>query len=61
VVRGFKARVTRAAGQALWQRNFYEHVVRDEADLLRVRQYIDDNPLRWALDRENPVNNGAGE
>ncbi len=36
----------------LWQRNYYEHVVRDEADLERVRQYIDGNPGRWAEDGE---------
>ena len=40
----------------LWQRNYYEHVVRGEGDLRRVRQYIADNPQRWALDRENPAN-----
>ena len=40
----------------LWQRNYYEHVVRGEGDLRRVRQYIADNPQGWALDRENPAN-----
>lgn len=39
----------------LWQRNYYEHVIRDDADLNRIRQYIADNPLHWALDRENPL------
>ena len=38
----------------VWQRNYYEHVIRDEPDLARVRCYIDENPLRWALDDENP-------
>jgi len=38
----------------LWQRNYYEHVIRNEAELHRARQYIIDNPIRWALDRENP-------
>jgi REP element-mobilizing transposase RayT len=37
-----------------WQRNYYEHVVRDEEALKRIRQYILDNPIRWALDPENP-------
>lgn len=40
----------------LWQRNYYEHVVRGEDDLRRIRQYIADNPQGWALDRENPAN-----
>lgn|GEM_PF-87594 len=38
----------------LWQRNYYEHIIRDEVSLNRIRQYIIDNPARWAFDRENP-------
>lgn len=37
----------------LWQRNYYEHVVRDEESLERIRQYASDNPARWAVDTEN--------
>ena len=40
--------------QRLWQRNYYEHVIRNEASLNRIRRYIDENPSRWALDDENP-------
>lgn len=39
----------------LWQRNYYEHIIRDEDSLNRIRQYITDNPAQWALDRENPI------
>ncbi|NLH99622.1 MAG: hypothetical protein GX446_09050 [Chthonomonadales bacterium] len=39
----------------LWQRNYYEHIIRDDGSLDRIRQYILDNPVRWAFDRENPV------
>ncbi len=38
----------------VWQRNYYEHVIRNEESLNRVRRYILDNPERWAFDRENP-------
>jgi putative transposase len=38
----------------LWQRNYYEHVIRDEGDLNRIRQYVMDNPARWAEDENNP-------
>ena len=38
----------------LWQRNYHEHVVRDEDELDRIRQYIIDNPANWEYDRENP-------
>jgi REP element-mobilizing transposase RayT len=60
IVRGFKARSTRLLRREhvfehVWQRNYYEHVVRDEASLSRVREYITNNPLRGAFDKENPV------
>ena len=39
----------------LWQRNYYEHIIRDERDLERIRAYIANNPHQWALDGENPA------
>jgi len=60
-IAGFKPTVTKrinelrnTTGAKLWQRNYYEHVIRDEGDLNRVRQYIMDNPARWAEDENNP-------
>jgi len=41
----------------LWQRNYYEHIIRNENELNRVREYIINNPLKWSLDLENPVHN----
>jgi REP element-mobilizing transposase RayT len=41
----------------LWQRNYYERVIRNEDELNLIRQYIFDNPLKWTLDRENPSDN----
>ena len=38
----------------LWQRNYYEHIVRNDDELNRIREYIMNNPLKWELDRENP-------
>ena len=43
------------SGLTVWQRNYYEHVVRDEVSLNRIRQYIADNPAQWEFDRENPA------
>ena len=40
-------------GVVVWQRNYYEHIIRDERSLNRIREYIAANPLRWHLDREN--------
>lgn len=64
VVRAFKAVSTRqirmhANPRFAWQRNYYEHVIRDDISLNRIRQYIEENPLQWALDRENPDAVGA--
>ena len=50
-IRIFKARVTRAAGRPLFQRSFYDHVIRNEADYLRIATYIQTNPQKWATDR----------
>jgi REP element-mobilizing transposase RayT len=52
VVRGFKAATTRQADTPLWQRNYYEHVIRDDRDLDRIRQYIANNPAAWDHDGE---------
>lgn len=38
----------------LWQRNYYEHIIRNADELHQVRQYIADNPAQWMADRENP-------
>ncbi|TWJ18387.1 transposase [Geobacter argillaceus] len=38
----------------LWQRNYYERVIRDEAELSAVRDYIHSNPANWADDEEHP-------
>jgi hypothetical protein len=46
------------SGGALWQRGFYDHVIRNEADLHRIRTYIRYNPLQWSLDEENPAREG---
>ncbi len=49
-IRSFKILTSKAAGFQLWQRSYYEHAIRNEADYLRVRQYIADNPARWFED-----------
>jgi REP element-mobilizing transposase RayT len=41
-------------GARLWQRGFYEHIIRTERELARIREYITNNPAQWSLDRENP-------
>ena len=43
-------------GAMAWQRGYYEHIIRDGADLNRIRRYIRNNPARWAEDENNPDN-----
>ena len=61
IVRAFKTFSARRINQArnttgsqFWQRNYYEHVIRSEDALTRIRQYIADNPAKWHEDPENP-------
>ena len=42
-------------GAPVWQRNYFEHIIRDEAALNRIRAYIQSNPQRWHFDVENPA------
>ncbi|HHT9132345.1 MAG TPA: transposase [Candidatus Tripitaka californicus] len=62
VVRGFKTFSSRhinemraTQGIPVWQRNYYEHVIRNEDELNCIREYIINNPLQWQFDRENPM------
>jgi len=41
-------------GQVVWQRNYYERIIRNEPEMDRITRYIESNPLRWADDDENP-------
>jgi len=65
-IAGFKASATKrindlrgTPGRAVWQRNYYEHVIRDDEDFARIHTYIAENPARWELDEENPRRGGA--
>ena len=53
-IRGIKQYRWQPFPGKLWQRNYYEHIIRDENDLNSIREYIITNPARWADDEENP-------
>jgi putative transposase len=66
IIRGFKIGVTKwfrknANTYNVWQRNYYEHVIRNEKELNKIRGYIIHNPLKWQLDRENPERIGIDQ
>ncbi|HLG22804.1 MAG TPA: transposase [Candidatus Manganitrophaceae bacterium] len=59
IVRSYKSAVTNQCRKNgfrsfQWQRNYYERVIRSEDELNRIRQYIQNNPLNWNTDEENP-------
>lgn len=47
----WKRRIRREIGSNIWQRGYYEHIVRDEADFQMIWKYIQDNPAKWTQDR----------
>jgi REP element-mobilizing transposase RayT len=59
-VAGFKSAATRRVHEAqlcsgpIWQRNYFEHIVRSEKSLNTIRAYTAGNPNNWSTDRENP-------
>lgn len=60
IIRSFKAAVTKQINRShlpserIWQRNYYEHIIRSETSLNAIRQYIQANPAQWESDEENP-------
>jgi putative transposase len=70
LVRAFKAFSTRRinqlgaspelslGGRPVWQRGYYEHVIRTEASLAQIRRYVVSNPAQWGLDENNPERRG---
>lgn len=50
VVKQLKSAVTKDIGISIWQKSFFDHIIRNEQDYLAIWQYIDDNPLKWQED-----------
>ncbi|MBI4333847.1 MAG: transposase [Chloroflexi bacterium] len=48
-------KMRKTPGATIWQRNYYEHIVRDEDEMAKIREYIANNPARWGEDKYNPV------
>jgi len=56
IIRGFKTwsarkinEIQSTKGSPVWQRSFYDHVIRDERSLEKIREYIVNNPLKWEI------------
>jgi REP element-mobilizing transposase RayT len=62
IIRSFKSAATKRIntlrdnpGAPVWQRNYYERVIRDDRELHGIRQYIADNPAKWEMDENHPA------
>ncbi len=53
IIGSYKAGVSRACGRAIWQPRFYEHIIRNERDLLETIAYVQNNPMAWDRDALN--------
>ena len=49
-IRSWKILISKEIGESIWQRSFYDHVIRDEQDYMIRWKYIDDNPQKWSSD-----------
>lgn len=50
IVHGMKEAITKTVGFPIWQKSYHDHIIRNEADYLRIWEYIDTNPIKWRED-----------
>ncbi len=50
-IKSFKTIVTKEIGKSIWQPRFYDHIIRDEYDYIKHLKYIEENPLKWVIDK----------
>ncbi len=51
IIQQYKGYVTKNVGYSLWQKSFYDHIVRSEDEYLKILYYIQTNPLKWSIDK----------
>lgn len=50
IIKHMKSKVSKQVGCSIWQKSFYDHIIRNQRDYERIWQYINDNPIKWTLD-----------
>ena len=50
IIKGIKSATSRQIGCSIWQRNYYEHIIRNEKEYYKIVEYIQNNPLKWEED-----------
>lgn len=61
VIKQMKSYVTKQVRRTVWQKSFYDHIIRDEAEYQRIWKYIDENPLKWELDCYYKITESTGD
>lgn len=63
IIRGLKTfsarkinEIRQTPGLPVWQRSFHDHIIRNEKSYWQIKKYIQNNPLNWLTDRNNPIN-----
>ena len=51
IIKKYKEWIKKNIGKGIWQKSFYDHIIRNEKDYLRIWEYIDENILKWSLDK----------
>lgn len=51
IIKHFKANISREIGYSIWQKSFYEHIIRNEKEYLKIKEYINNNVINWIQDK----------
>ena len=51
IIKQYKEWITKTIKKSIWQKSFYDHIIRNEKDYYRIWKYIDENELKWSLDK----------
>lgn len=51
IINQFKGYVTKQIGQSIWQKSFHDHIIRNDKEYHEIYEYIENNPLKWELDK----------
>ena len=51
IIKKYKEWLTKQMGESIWQKSYYDHIIRNEKDYYRIWKYIDENTLKWSLDK----------
>lgn len=61
IMAAFKAGVSREIGRPIWQRSYYDHIIRSQSDYDEVWQYIENNPMQWVIDGKSIARKPQGK